>query len=241
VWLLTFVVVIAMSSSASGSGLGADGMKSMSGGQDKTVDVGADSVLDAALAAVGRVVPATLLPEAMFQEKKEGVYRLYKATSKADKAKVDAEMVVYFAVHGTSPHTQWSTYEFDMVALGIAVPVSRVVEVIGTSLLKKFMGRFSPVAMALYTRSPEFRSALASRAASAGLEGSDGVYAIDYVGKDGKLDAASMVVRNRAKARLVGNRNTSRSQETRDQVGGVVLAREVAARGSEGVAVDPFA
>lgn len=230
-----------MATSSTSASLGADGMGGGLGGSGKDKASGDDAILVAALAAAESLVPATLLPEAMFKERREAVFRVFNARSSQDKATLEANMILYFSVHGTSPRTAWATYEFDLVSNGVTVPAATVVGIIGSTSLKKFMGRYSSTAMKLYSKSPALRAALASRVASAGLEGDEGVYVIDFVGKDGGLDPQSMRIRNRARTLLVNNRNEDRVQHAKDGATEMAVAREVRARDPASSSVDPFA
>lgn len=221
-----------------GYGQSADAMGSYSGGGRDPERAGEDPLLAAVMAAAKSVVPATLLSTSEFETKKSEVFKVFGATSKADKVAVEAALVVYFSVHGTSPNTAWSEYEHDIVALGKSVRPYVVVKIIGQSTIKKFMGRYSTYAIAAYKNSSVFQDAMVGRVTRAQLGRSEGYLAIDFVGKDGSLDAATEARRSLAKSYLVGGRNTQRAVDGKRTADEYVHAREVG--GTGGSSADPF-
>lgn len=219
-----------MSKDNGGDGLGGAGAASR----------GAEtSVLDALRAVVkDNVTPATLLTEAEMKRRRTAVYRLFDAKGQTEQMKVDAALVIYFAVQGTSPETPWVNAP-PIVVGGRSVAAADVVREIGPEI-KKYMGRFSSMAIAAYHEFPELYNALSERIARANLSRTEGYLVIDYLGKDGvSLDAASLQRRNVAKTHLIAARNDQRSVTSKDITSGYAQQRVVGER--HNVAPDPFA
>lgn len=212
-----------------------------SGRGGESVDDASDLPLDMLVKAQSAVGIATMVSEAEFTTKLNAIYQRFGATDKNAKGAVQAMLVAYFAVHGTSPETQWAIYPYKMNVQGRDVKPFDVVEIVGLHNLKKFMGRFGGSAIKLYEGSPEFRRKMRERVARAGLSDEEGHLAIDYVGKDGSLDSASMNRRSAVRANLVNRRNAERDvaheRVKRDQSS--TLATAVMAS-SGGGGVDPF-
>jgi len=213
------------------------------GGGGREDGLGEDEILPLSMLVNAATMAgmATLVSDSEYTLKMNGVYQRFGAKSKSDKAAVRAMLVAYFAIHGTSPDTKWASYGELMSASGKEVPPFDVVEIIGSANLKKFMGRLGQSAIVLYKGSPAFRQKMRERVVRAGLDEDDGYLAIDYVGKDGKLDPASMQRRSVAKRTLVSARNADRdisdSRVRGDQA--ATLAPSFAAAHTGG-AVDPF-
>lgn len=191
-------------------------------------------------AAAKTIVPATLLSTREFEQKKNDIFKLFGAKSRSDKEAVEAALVVFFSVHGTSPQTSWTEYEHDIMALGKSIRPYVVVKIIGQSAIKKFMGRYTNYAVQGYHDSAEFQDAMAERVARARLTRAEGYLAIDFVGKDGSLDSATMQKRTEAKSFLLVSRNTQRHVDGKRNTEGYVQAREIGGN-SGGAGVDPFA
>jgi len=179
---------------ASGDGLGTFNAKQASAsGTGEETELGA--LVDRMLEANGT---ATTVTNAASTAIKAQVYRLFGATDKGTRDSVDKVLTLYFAVHGTSPDTDWTNYgnEYPIVGPGgRKVSPKAVVDEIGLQRLKKFMGQFSESAMSMVRSSSKMRAALAERTARAGLQPGQEHLAIDFVGKNGCLSAQEMATR----------------------------------------------
>jgi len=146
------------------------------------------------------------------------------ATTQKDKEKLEVALTYYFAVHGTSPDTQWSTYDKDFAFNGASYKAGSITSLIGTGSLKQFCARFSKHAASLYANSAEFRAALAERVGRLGLDETDGIFVIDFYGKDGTLDSASMhakaLVRNDALKYRASNLYSAAGVKNREEARG---------------------
>lgn len=198
----------------------------------------ADNFVAAIEAAAKNATPATLISQRDFEIRKAAIFQLFVAKSQSEKEAVEATLIVYFAVHGTSPATSWTEYEHNIEALGRTVRPYSVVKIIGQSAIKKFMGRYSQWAVTAYSSSTHFQDAMSERVARAGLDRADGYLAIDYVGKDGSLDLPSMQKRIKAKSHLLYGRNYQRAVDDSRTAQGYAHAREIS--GNNGTGADPF-
>lgn len=200
---------------------GADGLGAFVGeqiaasggsGRSRGYDDAAGLPIEALMAADANVGMATLVSESEFTMKLNAIYQRFGATEKNAKIAVRAALIAFFAVHGTSPDTAWRSYRHDVVAEGKTVPAYDVVEIVGVETLKRFMGRFGNDAIRLYTQSPDFRRKMRNRVAKANLSEEEGFLVIDFVGKDGGLDPATMQRRTNVRSQLVNFRNLDRQR-----------------------------
>lgn len=201
---------------------------------------GGNSGFMAAMArAVDKTDLATMLPQSMFARKLASIENKFGARSPEDKQAVKAVLIVYFAAHGTSPYTHWVSYPHNIEALGVELPTNDVVAIIGQDLIKRFMAVWSEDAIAAYKEFPKFKQLMRERVQKAGLSEEEGYLAIDYVGKDGKLDSGSAAVRSQAKAHLLSQRSHAREDADEVTRRGYAVAREVSGVSTRGA--DPFA
>jgi len=184
----------------SGDGLGAF---SSSKASDEMDDNQFRSLVESVATANGT---ATLVSKSAFTSVMARVYSLFGATSKDDRNSVDLALTYFFAVHGTSPETEWATYEQAIIAKGRSVHPKKVIDVIGLHRLKKTMGHFSALAIRMVSSSQEVRAALSERAARANLASGQEYMAIDFVGKDGSLSHAESSLRVATREALLNHR-----------------------------------
>jgi len=152
---------------------------------------------------------ATCMSDVQYTQKFTGVAAVVGARTSAERLNLEISMAYYFAVHGTSPETLWSSYDKPFVFKGARFDAYQIVKIVGANSLKQFCARYSAHAEKLYFESSEFRSALSERVARIGLDSSEGVFVIDYYGKDGTLDPASMAVKSNARNRALRYRGSN--------------------------------